>query len=221
MSREFYSLPSGFLRFVSEMQVLMKVVPWQSYCCLVLCVAAAGVQTESRISHVLRSLGVNKRLSPLFWLPKKKNDTRSRTYISGTANPALSQISFLATLETISPLYAHIQSDNVAFSSSCIRMTGALINVLGPRVVPELPSIMENVMSRSHVVSWSVFAITNYGEDSTSMLSTSSKEPLFTSILLAFDAVIDKLDGFLNPYLGDILKLMVLHPSFCLDQIQN
>ncbi|KAI8564023.1 hypothetical protein RHMOL_Rhmol03G0152200 [Rhododendron molle] len=93
-------------------------------------------------------------------------------------------------------------------------MTGALINVLGPRALPELPSIMENVMSRSHIVSLFVSAITNYGEDSSSTLSTSSKEPLFTSILLAFEAVIDKLDGFLNPYLGDILKLMVLNPKF-------
>ncbi|KAI8527851.1 hypothetical protein RHMOL_Rhmol12G0106000 [Rhododendron molle] len=36
-------------RFVSEMQVLTNVVPWQSYCCLVVCVAAGGVQIESRI----------------------------------------------------------------------------------------------------------------------------------------------------------------------------
>ncbi|KAI8564501.1 hypothetical protein RHMOL_Rhmol03G0186500 [Rhododendron molle] len=114
----------------------------------------------------------------------------------------------------LSSVTRHIQSDNVAFSSSCIRTTGALINVLGPRALPELPSIMENVMSRSRVVSSSVSAITNYGEDGTSALSTSSKEPLFTSILLAFEAVIDKLGGFLNPYLGDILKLMVLHPKF-------
>ncbi|XP_058207523.1 uncharacterized protein At3g06530 isoform X3 [Rhododendron vialii] len=114
----------------------------------------------------------------------------------------------------LSSVTRHIQSDNVAFSSSCIRTTGALINVLGPRALPELPSIMENVMSRSRVVSSSVSAITNYGEDRTSTLSTSSKEPLFTSILLAFEAAIDKLGGFLNPYLGDILKLMVLHPKF-------
>ncbi|KAG5557184.1 hypothetical protein RHGRI_007453 [Rhododendron griersonianum] len=78
----------------------------------------------------------------------------------------------------LSSVTIHIQSDNVAFSSSCIRRTGALINVLGPRALPELPSIMENLMSRSCIVSLSVSAITNYGEDSTSTLSTSSKEPL-------------------------------------------
>lgn len=114
----------------------------------------------------------------------------------------------------LSSVTRHIQSHNVAVSSSCLRATGALINVLGPRALPELPSIMENVMSRSRVVSSSVPAITNYGEDSTSSVSTSSKESLFTSILLALEAVIDKLGGFLNPYLGDILKLMVLHPKF-------
>ncbi|XP_058205202.1 uncharacterized protein At3g06530-like [Rhododendron vialii] len=114
----------------------------------------------------------------------------------------------------LSSMARHIQSDIVAFSSSYVRMTGALIDVLGPSALLKLPSIMENVMSRSRVVSSSVSAITNYGEDSTSTLSTSSKEPLFTSILLAFMVVIDKLDGFLNSYLGDILKLMVLHPKF-------
>lgn len=114
----------------------------------------------------------------------------------------------------LSSVTRHIQSHNVAVSSSCLRATGALINVLGPRALPELPSIMENVMSRSRIVSSSVPAITNYGEDSTSSVSISSKESLFTSILLALEAVIDKLGGFLNPYLGDILKLMVLHPKF-------
>ena len=109
----------------------------------------------------------------------------------------------------------NIQSDNLAVSSCCLRTTGALINVLGPRALPELPHIMENVLRRSHVFS-SFSAVATSGEDNTSIMSTDSKESLFTSILLVLEAIIDKLGGFLNPYLGDILKLMVLHPKFAL-----
>ena len=109
----------------------------------------------------------------------------------------------------------NIQSDNLAVSSCCLRTTGALINVLGPRALPELPHIMENVLRRSHVFS-SFSAITTSGEDNTPIMSTDSKESLFASILLVLEAIIDKLGGFLNPYLGDILKLMVLHPKFAL-----
>ncbi|KAG5557195.1 hypothetical protein RHGRI_007462 [Rhododendron griersonianum] len=78
----------------------------------------------------------------------------------------------------LSSVTIHIQSDNVAFSSSCIRRTGALINVLGPRALPELPSI--NVMSRSRIVSSSVSAITNYGEDPKLKLKADVVQKLIT-----------------------------------------
>ncbi|CAL5366770.1 unnamed protein product [Camellia sinensis] len=107
----------------------------------------------------------------------------------------------------------NIQSDNLAVSSCCLRTTGALINVLGPRALPELPSIMENVLRRSNVFS-SVSAITTSGEDNASIPLTDSKESLYMSVLFALEAVVDKLGGFLNPYLGDILKLVVLHPKY-------
>ncbi|KAF7147136.1 hypothetical protein RHSIM_Rhsim03G0111100 [Rhododendron simsii] len=73
-----------------------------------------------------------------------------------------------------SSTYQHVPllCDNVAISSSCIQTTVALINVLGPKALPKLPSIMENLMSRSRAVSSSVSAITNYGVDSTSTMST-------------------------------------------------
>ncbi|KAF5959772.1 hypothetical protein HYC85_000981 [Camellia sinensis] len=107
----------------------------------------------------------------------------------------------------------NIQSDNLAVSSCCLRTAGALINVLGPRALPELPSIMENVLRRSNVFS-SVSAITTSGEDNASIPLTDSKESLYMSVLFALEAVVDKLGGFLNPYLGDILKLVVLHPKY-------
>ncbi|KAL6953442.1 hypothetical protein U1Q18_049731, partial [Sarracenia purpurea var. burkii] len=108
----------------------------------------------------------------------------------------------------------HIQSDNLVVSSCCLRTTGALLNVLGQRALPELPSIMENLLKRSCIVSSSVSSRIISGEDNTSTVSTDSRESLFMSVILALEAIVDKLGGFLNPYLGEILKLLVLHPEF-------
>ncbi|KAG8390231.1 hypothetical protein BUALT_Bualt01G0062300 [Buddleja alternifolia] len=83
-----------------------------------------------------------------------------------------------------------IASKNSALSSHCLRATGALVNALGPKALPELPTVMESVLKKSR-----------HAADS-----------LFMAILLTLEAVVNKLAGFLNPYLGDILRLVVLHP---------
>lgn len=95
----------------------------------------------------------------------------------------------------------YIQSDDLDVFSYCLQTTGAFINVLGPRALPELSTIMQNVIKRSYI------------EDS-STASRDSKGFLFTSVLVVLEAVIDKLGGFLNPYLSDVLKLMVLNPMY-------
>ncbi|XWS60132.1 hypothetical protein CRYUN_Cryun07bG0008200 [Craigia yunnanensis] len=97
-----------------------------------------------------------------------------------------------------------ISSENLVVSSSCLKTTGALVNVLGPRALAELPCIMENVIKKSHEISVS------------SDLKTRSDENTFIllSILVTLEAVVDKLGGFLNPYLGDIIELTVLHPAY-------
>ncbi|KAL1565211.1 hypothetical protein AAHA92_07455 [Salvia divinorum] len=102
-----------------------------------------------------------------------------------------------------------ICSDNTIFSSHCLRATGALVNALGPRALPELPSVMDSVLGRSPDVSSAVAEILRTQNSAT---WSSSEHSLFMSILLTLEAVISKLAGFLNPYLGDILKLVVLHP---------
>ncbi|XP_047967896.1 uncharacterized protein At3g06530 [Salvia hispanica] len=100
-------------------------------------------------------------------------------------------------------------SDNTIFSSHCLRATGALVNALGPRALPELPGVMDSILGRSPDVSSAVAEIQRTHNSAT---WSSSEHSLFMSVLLTLEAVITKLAGFLNPYLGDILKLVVLHP---------
>lgn len=100
-------------------------------------------------------------------------------------------------------------SDNTIFSSHCLRATGALVNALGPRALPELPGVMDSILGRSPDVSSAVAEIQRTHNSAT---WSTSEHSLFMSVLLTLEAVITKLAGFLNPYLGDILKLVVLHP---------
>ncbi|KAH6815169.1 hypothetical protein C2S51_019989, partial [Perilla frutescens var. frutescens] len=102
-----------------------------------------------------------------------------------------------------------ICSDNTILSSHCLRATGALVNALGPRALLELPSVMDSLLSRSRDVS---SAVSDIQRKDNSTTWSSSQNSLFMSILLTLEAVISKLAGFLNPYLGEILKLVVLHP---------
>ncbi|KAL4574909.1 hypothetical protein LXL04_021749 [Taraxacum kok-saghyz] len=124
----------------------------------------------------------------------------------------LSSISTLETLVTVFPsnndsiyntclatVIKHIHSNDLSVSSGCFRTVGALINVLGPRALPELPSIMNHVFQRC--------------DDMSSSLSNSN-ESLFMAILVTIEAVIDKLGGFLNPYLPKILELVVLRSQY-------
>ncbi|XP_021285623.1 uncharacterized protein At3g06530 isoform X2 [Herrania umbratica] len=97
-----------------------------------------------------------------------------------------------------------ISSENLAVSSSCLKTTAALLNVLGPRALAELPCIMENVLKKSREISVSSELKSKTDENSSILLS----------ILVTLEAVVDKLGGFLNPYLGDIIELMVLNPAY-------
>ncbi|XVE56436.1 hypothetical protein DITRI_Ditri04bG0009000 [Diplodiscus trichospermus] len=97
-----------------------------------------------------------------------------------------------------------ISSENLAVSSSCLKTTGALVNVLGPRALAELPCVMENVIKKSRDISESS-NLKSRSDETTSVL---------LSILVTLEAVVDKLGGFLNPYLGDIIELVVLHPAY-------
>ncbi|XP_042487302.1 uncharacterized protein At3g06530 [Macadamia integrifolia] len=108
----------------------------------------------------------------------------------------------------------HIGSSNFAFSASCLQSTASLINVLGPRALADLPHIMGNLSNRVHEVSPCVATQSKDNLDRTVIGFSGFKESLLMSILVTLEAVIDKLGGFLNPYLGDIIDIMVLHPEY-------
>lgn len=105
-----------------------------------------------------------------------------------------------------------IRSKNLGVSSSCLRTTGALINVLGPKALVELPCIMKNLVKQSREVS----SASKSGGN-----ATAEGQLLMLSVLVTLEAVIDKLGGFLNPHLGDIMKVMVLHPEYVSDFDKN
>lgn len=105
-----------------------------------------------------------------------------------------------------------ISSKNLGISSSCLRTTGALINVIGPKALVELPRVMKNLVKQSSEVSSASKSAGN---------TTTEEQLLMLSVLVTLEAVIDKLGGFLNPHLGDIMKVMVLHPEYVSDFDKN
>ncbi|KAK6936870.1 U3 small nucleolar RNA-associated protein 10, N-terminal [Dillenia turbinata] len=101
-----------------------------------------------------------------------------------------------------------IGSQDLALSSSCIRTSGALISVLGPRALSELPSIMDHLLKCSHDTRILSASKVRSSDNITSVM----RESFLQSILVTLETVIDKLGGFLNPYLGGVIEFLVLHP---------
>ncbi|KAI3912933.1 hypothetical protein MKW92_025813 [Papaver armeniacum] len=112
---------------------------------------------------------------------------------------------FNSCLESVAK---QIASENLAVSSSCLRTTGALVNVLGPRALSELPHIMDYLLKRARNITSSAKVLKNSHE------KAGLQDSLLTSVLVTLEAVVDKLGGFLNPYLEYIIELMVLHPEY-------
>ena len=145
------------------------------------------------------------------------DDTANTSKQSSLRLSAVSTIEVLVTVfpssdsifnTCLATVIKHIHSDDLAVSSGCFRTVGALINVLGPRALPELPNIMDNVFKRC------INSETQDSDDMSLSGSSNSKETLFMSILVTIEAVIDKLGGFLNPYLARIFELLVLRPQY-------
>lgn len=111
-------------------------------------------------------------------------------------------------------LCKNICSNDPVVSCSCLRTTGALIDVLGPRALPELPRIMEGLFSRSRSLSAFLTEEAKILDGDSSVASMKLKDSILMSVLVTLEAVVGKLGGFLNPYLSNILEIVVLHPWY-------
>nr|CAD1844938.1 unnamed protein product [Ananas comosus var. bracteatus] len=111
----------------------------------------------------------------------------------------------------------HIGSDDVVISSGIIRAVGSLIRVLGTKALSQLPVVMKHILQRAHEFSkcpsQKFILSASSGFDGLSSQSIS----LLLSVLMTLEAVVEKLGGFLNPYLEDILDLIVLHREYALE----
>ncbi|KAL8153527.1 hypothetical protein V2J09_011287 [Rumex salicifolius] len=110
----------------------------------------------------------------------------------------------------LSSMIKNILSDDLSVASSCLKTTGAFINILGRRALPELPGIMANILERPR----DLLLPTDTG-------LTDHKEKIMLSLLVTLEALVEKLGSFLNPYLTNILELLVLNPSCISDSDQK
>lgn len=113
----------------------------------------------------------------------------------------------------------NVSSDDLAVGSCCLRTAGALINVLGPKALPELPKIMKNVLQKTQDVTLSSGSHKEFAEDNCSQ--PASKHTLMLSVLVTLEALVENLGAFLNPYLGDIVEILVLHQDYVSESNQK
>lgn len=109
----------------------------------------------------------------------------------------------------------YIASADLAISSACLRSTGTIINVLGSKALTHLPNVMKHLLEKAHEIS--ICQVGKYGHLKISKQNLDDKVPLILAIIMALEAVIENLGGFLNPYLEDILDLIVLHPEYAVE----
>lgn len=124
-------------------------------------------------------------------------------------------------IECLASVTKYISSSNLAVSSGCLRTTGTLVNVLGPKALAKLPCIMENVIKISCELSLCSDVKAVKITDDTPVASSTTKDSIVFSVLVVLEAVVDKLGGFLNPYLGEIITVMVLNPDYALGSDQK
>lgn len=138
---------------------------------------------------------------------------------STSSSLKLSAVSAIEVLATRSPLNQSIFGNCLAsvskgidsldmhMASCCLRAAGALINQLGPRALPELPDIMNNIWKKFHNLS--SFLPTESKDAEPSALS----ESFVLAVLDVLAVAIDKLGSFLSPYLVNIVELLILYPD--------
>ncbi|KAF0894489.1 hypothetical protein E2562_039200 [Oryza meyeriana var. granulata] len=114
----------------------------------------------------------------------------------------------------------HISSGDAVTSSRSIHTVGSLINVLGSKALPQLPLIMKNMLQISHQVSFCPSGKYAHSSTKTDAKLSNQAIPILLSVLTTVEVIVKKLGEFVNPYLEQILDLMVLHPE-CASRIDE
>ncbi|CAN6235820.1 unnamed protein product [Urochloa humidicola] len=113
----------------------------------------------------------------------------------------------------LSTIINHIGSADVAASSGLIHTTGSLINVLGSKALPQLPLVLKNIMLIAHQVSCCPSGSYAHGSTRTDTKLSNQDTAILLSSLTTIEVIVEKLGEFVNPYLKEILDLVVLHPE--------
>ncbi|CAL5015590.1 unnamed protein product [Urochloa decumbens] len=176
-------------------------------------------------SSVVTAIKVDKRSGPYFSnLCLKILELIDRVVDSDTS-VKIAAISSLETLAkeypTDDPVYSkclstiinHIGSADVAASSGLIHTTGSLINVLGSKALPQLPLVVKNIMLIAHQVSCCPSGSYAHGSTRTDTRLSNQDTAILLSSLTTIEVIVEKLGEFVNPYLTEILDLVVLHPE--------
>lgn len=147
-----------------------------------------------------------------------------------TANDCSVKLAAVSAIEALSEKYPcdhsilsslltsvskQIGSKNVAISAGCLRSTSALIIKLGVGALPLLPSIVAQVLEKARDVTSTDKK--DPGNDKLPQRETSYRSSLLLSALTTLEALLISVGGFLNPYLQDIIELLVLNQSFLSD----
>ena len=109
----------------------------------------------------------------------------------------------------------HIGSADAAASSGLIHTVGSLINVLGSKALPELPLVVNNIMLIAHQVSFCPCGSYAHGSTITATRLSNQDTAILLSSLATIEVIVERLGEFVNPYLKEILDLVVLHPECC------
>ncbi|KAF8702900.1 hypothetical protein HU200_032736 [Digitaria exilis] len=113
----------------------------------------------------------------------------------------------------LSTIINHIGSADAAASTGLIYTVGSLINVLGSKALPQLPLVMKNIMLIAHRVSCCPSGSYPHGSTKTAIRLSNQDTAVLLSSLTTIEVILEKLSEFVNPYLKEILDLVVLHPE--------
>lgn len=119
--------------------------------------------------------------------------------------------------DCLSPVVANLTANDVALSSGCLNCIASFVTELGPQALAHLPHIIKYILKKTWQVCLSSFKEATVSKMADFEGNTASGGAFLISVLSVLEAIVQKLGGFLNPYLEEIVGLLVLHSQFTTD----